>query len=255
MASSSQELTEEQNSGFAVALDVFSGPFSVLLSLIARRKLDVTEVALAEVTDEFIEFVRTQDQFDLSEVSEFLLVAATLLELKASRLLPGAETDEEDLELLERRDLLFAKLLQYRAYQEASTVLSELMSAQSHVAPRDVPLEPQFQNIIPAADLNLSTEDLARLAAQAITRDHEEPTVFLEHLHSALVSVESQIVHIRQALEARGEQSFLQLCADAEDIPTIISRFMAVLELMRSGTISASQDEALSSILITLRRQ
>ncbi|MGO1591099.1 MAG: segregation and condensation protein A [Ancrocorticia sp.] len=250
-----EEVSEQQEGAFAVTLDVFAGPFSVLLSLIARRKLDVTEVALSEVTDEFIEFIRAEEVYDLSQVSEFLLVAATLLELKASRLIPGAETDEEDLELLERRDILFAKLLQYRAYKEASAALSELIVAQGRSAPRDVPLDPEFADAVPEVQLDLSTEQLAMLAVQAISRDHEEPVVLVDHLHSALVSIDSQITYLRGVLDDHHEHSFEQLCANATDLPTIVSRFMAVLELMRSGDVVASQAAALETILISLRRQ
>lgn len=245
---------EESEDAFAVTLDVFAGPFSVLLSLIARRKLDVTEVALAEVTDEFIKFIRAQDRYDLSEVSEFLVVAATLLELKASRLLPGAEIGDEDVELLEKRDILFAKLLQYRAYKEASSILSELIAAQSKTAPRDVPLEPEYRDALPEIDLTVSVEQLAMLAAQAITRRHEEPTVFVEHLHRSLVSVESQIAYLKAELADARQHSFQELCEDAPDVPTIVSRFMAVLELMRAGTVEVSQKEALATILVGLRR-
>ena len=248
-------VTEEPERAFAVTLDVFAGPFSLLLSLIARRKLDVTEVALAEVTDEFIEFIRAQEDFDLSEVSEFLVVAATLLELKASRLLPGVEAEEEDLELLERRDILFAKLLQYRAYREASVALSEMINVQARSAPRDVPVEPEFVGAVPDLDLDITPEQLSLLAIRAISQSHEEPAVLVDHLHTALVSVDSQIEYVRDILADHRDHSFQELCEDAPDVPTIVARFMAVLELMRSGTVVASQKEALDTILVALRRQ
>ena len=158
----------EGDGAFAVTLDVFSGPFSVLLSLISKRRLDVTEVALAEVTDEFIAFIRSHSVYNLSQASEFLVVAATLLNLKAARLLLGREESEEELELLEQRDLLFAKLLQYRAYKRASQRFRCAMASQARAYPRDVPLEPEFVEFVPRLELNVTPQELAMLAVQAL---------------------------------------------------------------------------------------
>lgn len=242
----------ESDGAFAVTLDVFSGPFSVLLSLISKRRLDVTEVALAEVTDEFIAFIRSHSVYNLSQASEFLVVAATLLDLKAARLLPGREESEEELELLEQRDLLFAKLLQYRAYKRASQRFMRTMASQARAYPRDVPLDPEFVGLIPGLRLNLAPEELALLAFQAFSRDQSEPTVSLEHLHHPRVSVSSQITYVCEILRQRGSATFSQLCADALNRQTVVSRFMAILELIRRGEIRVEQSDALETLTIAL---
>lgn len=240
----------EGDGAFAVTLDVFSGPFSVLLSLISKRRLDVTEVALAEVTDEFIAFIRSHSVYNLSQASEFLVVAATLLNLKAARLLLGREDSEEELELLEQRDLLFAKLLQYRAYKRASQRFRCAMASQARAYPRDVPLEPEFVEFVPRLELNVTPQELAMLAVQAFSRDQSEPTVSLKHLHNPLVSVSSQITYVREILAGHHRVTFSHLCADAPNRQTVVSRFMAILELIRRGEIRVEQFEALETLTI-----
>src|SRR5690625_520242 len=147
--------------GFAVNLENFSGPFDLLLSLIAKHQLDITEIALAQVTDEFIAHLAGQAEFDLGQASEFLVVAATLLDLKAARLLPrGAVDDEEDLELLEARDLLFARLLQYRAYKEVAGDLERRWALGTRSFPRSVPLEPHFAALLPELVIRVGPQRL-----------------------------------------------------------------------------------------------
>ena len=238
------------NGEFAVELDVFSGPFSVLLSLIARKRLDVTEVALAEVTDEFIAFVRSRPELDLSRVSEFLVVAATLLEMKAARLLPRDSQEEEDLELLERRDLLFAKLLQYRAFKEVARDIASTLAEQALCVPRSVPLEERYAQAVPAVTVSIGLADFAALAAAAFVREHREPEGSVEHMHAAPVPVASQVEYIASRLAAGERLSFAALCADAGDTPTVVSRFLAVLELLRAGRIDVEQSEALGALVL-----
>ena len=241
------ELADESRP-FAVTLDVFSGPFEVLLSLITRKKLDITEVALAQVTDEFLAFVASQSEADLSEVSQFLVVAATLLDLKAARLLPHEEIEEEDLELLEARDLLFAKLLQYRAFKEVAADLAARFAQQWLYVARDVPLEPQYKAALPQLELALTPQYLAMLAAQAMSR--KEPTIGLSHIHAPLVSVESQVALIRDRLVVGDRMSFTQLCADAREVPIVVARFLAVLDLLRRGEIEIEQAGALEPFTV-----
>ncbi|MDY5272750.1 MAG: ScpA family protein [Arcanobacterium sp.] len=233
---------------FAVSLAVFSGPFEVLLSLINRRKLDITEVALSEVTDEFLAFVATQSEADLSQVSEFVVVAATLLDLKAARLLPNTHDDEEDVALLEARDLLFAKLLQYRAFKEVATDIAERLSAQMLFVPRSVPLEEPFRGLLPEVELGITPQYLAMLAAQALTR--KEPQITLDHIHDPLVSVESQVHAIYERLAIGDRMSFHDLCKDAPNVATVVSRFLAVLDLLRRSEVRVEQEHALAPLLI-----
>ncbi|MDP9800000.1 segregation and condensation protein A [Arcanobacterium wilhelmae] len=243
-------LLEESAGGFAVELDAFSGPFEVLLTLIARKRLDITEVALGAVTDEFLAFVAAQDEADLSQMSEFVVVAATLLDLKAARLLPKEDRDDDDnYELLEARDLLFAKLLQYRAFKEVAAVFAARLASQSLAYARDVPLEEYFRSLLPEVQLRATAADLARIVAGAFSRT--PPIVRLDHLHDPLVPVETQVSYIRDRLIVGDRVSFASLCADAENIPTIVSRFMAVLEMLRDGEVRVEQEAALAALIIT----
>lgn len=227
--------------GFHVHLDVFDGPFDLLLSLIAKRRLDVTLVALAQVTDEFVEYLRRHgDDWDLDQASEFLVVAATLLDLKVSRLLPSAEVDEEDLAALEARDLLFARLLQYRAYKEAAARFADLMAEAARRFPRSVGLDATFQGLLPEVDLGVDAEGLAAIAARACA-PRVLPVVDVGHIHVPVVSVREQAVVLAERLAAAGTLTFRALVADCPDTMTVVGRFLAVLELYREGAVAFDQ--------------
>ena len=226
---------------FEVHLDVFDGPFDLLLSLIAKRRLDVTLVAIAKVTDDFVHYIRDRgDDWDLDTATEFLVVAATLLDLKVARLLPSAEVDEEDLALLEARDLLFARLLQYRAYKDVVAVIRTLMDTASHRYPRLVPLEPQFANLVPEVQLGVGPTEFADLAARALA-PRPVPVVDIGHLHGPLVSVREQAAILAERLRAGGAATFRALVADCPDTMTVVGRFLALLELYREGVLSFEQ--------------
>lgn len=234
--------------GFDVSLDIFSGPFDVLLSLIAKRRLDITDVALAEVTDEFLAHARARAEMDLSQASEFLLIASTLLALKAARLLPSEQDHDEDLELLEARDLLFAKLLQYKAYKDLAVLITRTLAENSLAVPRDVPLEQEFAALMPEIDLRITPEGLAVLARRALERDTSVPEIRLDHLHAPLVSVDSQVEVLRVRLAGRGAVTFRDLCDDAPSAAAVVARFLAVLELLRQRSVDIRQDAALSEL-------
>lgn len=245
-------IQEDLGSGsrFAVNLDVFSGPFEVLLSLISKHRLDVTDVALAKITDEFIAFVRDQDEAALDQMSEFVVVAATLLDLKAARLLPRDEREDDDLlALFEARDVLFAKLLQYRAFKKVAVELAQRMREQSLSFARDVPVEPEFSQIRPPVEIRLSPVELALFAASVFAR--KPNTVATEHIHDPLVPVESQVVYIRERLAVGESITFGDLCSDAPDVSTVVSRFLAVLDLLRRGEIECDQTGPLAPLTIT----
>ena len=234
---------------FQVHLDVFEGPFDLLLGLIAKHQLDVTEVALSKVTDEFIAHIRAAGSaWDLGQATEFLVVAATLLDLKAARLLPSAEVeDEEDLALLEARDLLFARLLQYRAYKQAAMHLSGLLAAESRRYPRQVQLEPRFAGLLPEVLLGLGPQEFAALAARALT-PRVEPTVSIEHVHGGVVSVREQTALLRARLSRSGGGSFRGLTADCNGTLEVVARFLGLLELYREGLVAFEQAEALGEL-------
>ena len=237
--------------GFRVSLDVFEGPFDLLLGLISKHQLDVTEVALSKVTDDFIAHIRALGaSWDLGQATEFLVVAATLLDLKAARLLPGAEVeDEEDLALLEARDLLFARLLQYRAYKLAAAHLSGLISDEAHRFPRQVSLEPRYAGLLPEVLLGLGPAEFAHLAAKALTPRAEE-IVAIDHVHGGTVSVREQTALLHERLRRTGGASFRTLTADCNGTLEVVARFLGLLELYREGLISFEQAEALAELRI-----
>ncbi|WP_082526440.1 ScpA family protein [Kitasatospora sp. MBT63] len=237
--------------GFQVRLDNFEGPFDLLLSLIAKHKLDVTEVTLSRVTDEFVAHIRAMGpDWDLDAATEFLVVAATLLDLKAARLLPAAEIeDEEDLALLEARDLLFARLLQYRAYKEAAAVLAARWAAELRQRPRTVGLEPHHAALLPEVVLTVGPARLAELAARAMT-PRPEPAVYVDHIHTPAVSVREQAAVVVDRLTALGEATFGRLVDDAGNTLVVVARFLALLELYREKVLDFDQPEALGELLV-----
>ncbi|MFG1677891.1 segregation and condensation protein A [Micromonospora sp. NPDC049282] len=238
-------------SGFTVRLDNFTGPFDLLLQLISKHKLDVTEVALHKVTDEFIAYLRAMgDQWDLDETSEFLLVAATLLDLKAARLLPSAEVeDEEDLALLEARDLLFARLLQYKAYKEAAAHIAELEAVGGRRYPRAVTLEPRYAEALPDLVLGIGPQRLLKLAVKAMS-PKPVPEVSIAHVHMVRVSVREHAGVIADRLRRVGVATFSLLCADCEMTLEVVARFLALLELYRQGLVAFVQEQALEELTV-----
>ncbi|MFI9240281.1 segregation and condensation protein A [Streptomyces sp. NPDC053079] len=234
---------------FTVRLANFEGPFDLLLQLIAKHKLDVTEVALSKVTDEFMAHIRAMGpDFDLDQTTEFLVVAATLLDLKAARLLPAAEVeDEADLALLEARDLLFARLLQYRAYKRIAEIFSERLATEGRRHPRTVGLEPHHAELLPEVVLGIGPQRLAELAVKAM-RPKPAPQVYVDHIHAPLVSVREQAEVVVTRLREAGEASFGELTEDAPDTLTVVARFLALLELYRERVVALDQDEALGAL-------
>lgn len=244
-----QDLRLAAPPAFQVHLDVFEGPFDLLLGLIAKHQLDVTEVALSQVTDEFIAHIRAAGaHWDLGQATEFLVVAATLLDLKAARLLPSAAVeDEDDLALLEARDLLFARLMQYRAYKQAAAHLADLLAAESTRYPRSVQLEPRFATLLPEVLLGLGPAEFAALAARALT-PREAPRVSVEHVHGGTVSVREQTAVLRLRLQRGGGGSFRALTADCCGTLEVVARFLGLLELFREGLVAFEQAEALGEL-------
>lgn len=238
-------------SAFSVSLDGFEGPFDLLLQLISKHKLEVTELALHVVTDEFIAHIRAQgSEWDLGEATEFLVVAATLLDLKAARLLPSGEVeDEEDLALLEARDLLFARLLQYRAYKEVSALFADRMAHAARQVPRTVGLEPHFAQLLPEVILGLGPEAFAALAAKALT-PKVDPEVGVSHLHVPLVSVREQAAILVGRLRRMRTTTFRALIADCDTTMLVIGRFLALLELYRDAAVAFEQVTPLGDLTI-----
>jgi segregation and condensation protein A len=237
--------------GFEVHLGVFEGPFDLLLGLIAKHELDITAVSLSTVTDEFISFIRQMGPvWDLDRASEFLVVAATLVDLKAARLLPAVEVeDEDDLALLEARDLLFARLLQYRAYKEVAAILARMFAAEHRRYPRAVGPEPQFAGLLPEVLLGLGPTQFAELAARALA-PKPPVVVSVAHLHSPTVSVREQAGILSERLRRLGTATFRSLTAECGATVEIVARFLALLDLFRDGFVAFEQVAPLGDLLI-----
>ena len=245
---------ESAGPGFEVHLDVFEGPFDLLLALISKHKLDITEIALAKVTFEFMAHIRAHQashtEWDLSQASEFLLVAATLLDLKSSRLLPQlGPQDDDDLALIEARDLLFARLLQYRAFKQVAGAFAEQMATAGRMTARQAGLDPHFAALLPELVMGITPEQLAMIAARAMT-PRVVPTVGLEHLHAPAVSVREQASLMVERLRALRSCSFRSLVADADSTLVIVARFLALLELFHESVVTFDQAEALGELTV-----
>ncbi|WP_199444234.1 segregation and condensation protein A [Umezawaea beigongshangensis] len=234
---------------FTVKLTNFEGPFDLLLQLISQHTLDVTEVALHTVTDDFIAHLRGRGEaWDLDETTEFLVIAATLLDLKAARLLPAGDVeDEEDLALLEARDLLFARLLQYRAYKQVAALFAELERGALRRYPRSVALEQRFEGLLPEVMLGVGPAQFADVAA-AVFRPKPPPSVSLSHLHVARVSVREHAALLRVRLAEVGEATFAELTADCAETLEVVARFLALLELYREQVLAFEQPDALEEL-------
>ncbi|MGA8987660.1 segregation and condensation protein A [Aeromicrobium sp.] len=241
------DVDESAPVGFSVDLTNFEGPFDLLLQLISKHQLDITEVALSKVTGDFIAYIKALGD-DLEQTTNFLLVASTLLDLKTARLLPQAEVeDEEDLALLEARDLLFARLMQYRAFKQVARVIAERLAKEQKRFPRIVSLEPRFADLLPEVLISVGPQELAQLAAAAFEAK-PVPILSLTHLHAPQVSVREQAHLVVDQLRRRGEMTFRALTADAPDLMTKVARFLAVLELFREGVIAFEQATPLGDL-------
>jgi segregation and condensation protein A len=253
-----------EGGAFEISLDNFEGPFDLLLSLIAKHKLDITEIALSKVTDEFIAHMKAMgtpsstvqgatpdgDGWNLDHCTSFLVVAATLLDLKAARLLPqGDVEDEEDLALLEARDLLFARLLQYKAFKQVAGVLETRLAAEARRHPRAVGLEERFAGLLPEVLIGIGLEQFAGLAAKAL-EPKPVPELSLQHIHAARVSVREQAALVVQRLRRSGTITFRALCGDSPDTLTTVARFLALLELFREGAVGFDQVTPLGELTV-----
>lgn len=244
-----------ESSPFNVHLDNFDGPFDLLLQLISRHKMDITEVSLSIVTDEFISFIRALEAsgegWRLDQATEFLVIAATLLDLKAARLLPSGEIeDEEDLALLEARDILFARLLQYRAFKEIAATFAARIEAADKSFARVVALDPALSALLPEVLIGVGAPRFAAIAERVLT-PKTPPVVAVEHLHSSLVSVAEESKLVVEALRRSRTLSFRSLCSDADSTLVIVARFLALLDLYRQGALRFEQVIALGELQIS----
>jgi segregation and condensation protein A len=242
---------EEISDSFVVSLEEFSGPFDVLLSLIAKHRLDVTALALHQVTDDFVAYIKARgDEWTLDEATEFLVIAATLLDLKAARLIPGGEVeDEEDIAVLEARDLLLARLLQYRAFKEMSADFKYRLATAGRQHPRAAGLDDKFAKLLPEVELGMGPDDFANLAARAL--EPKLPDVIsVAHIHAARVSVREQAAIIVERLRRVGQASFRTLTRDCDTTLLVVARFLALLEIYRDGLVTFDQATPLGELYV-----
>jgi segregation and condensation protein A len=251
----SRDVNAASGAAFSVHLENFDGPFDLLLQLISRHKMDITEISLSLVTDEFISFIRSLEQsgqgWRLDQATEFLVVAATLLDLKAARLLPSGEVDdEEDLALLEARDILFARLLQYRAFKEIAATFADRIALSDKSFARVVALEASLSALLPEVLIGVGPARFAAIAERVLT-PKSSPVVSVEHLHLPLVSVMEESKRVVEALRRSTSLSFRNLIADADTTLVIVARFLALLDLYRQGVLRFNQVIALGELQIS----
>ena len=248
-------ITDGRVAGFSLHLSNFDGPFDLLLQLISKHKMDITEVALGTVTDEFIAYIKqlenAESGWDLDKTTEFLVVAATLLDLKAAKLLPSGQVDDEaDLALLEARDLLFARLLQYRAFKEIASIFTERIEREEKSFARLVALEPHLAQLLPEVLIGVGAQRFAAIANRVLT-PKTSPVFSIDHLHQPTVSVAEQASRMVEQLRRAGRMTFRGLTADAENTLVVIARFLALLELYKEGVIRFEQMISLGELQIT----
>jgi len=248
-------ITDGRVSGFSLHLDNFDGPFDLLLQLISRHKMDITEIALGTVTNEFISYIKqlenSENGWDLDKTTEFLVVAATLLDLKAAKLLPSGQIDDEaDLALLEARDLLFARLLQYRAFKELSAIFAERIEREEKSFARLVALEPHFAQLLPEVLIGVGSQRFAAIANRVLT-PKTAPTFNIEHIHRPLVSVAEQALKVVEHLRRASRVTFRALIADADSTLVVVARFLALLELYKEGVVRFEQVISLGELQIS----
>lgn len=244
----------ERGTGFELSIGNFDGPFDLLLSLISKHEMDITEVSLSKVTDEFISYLKTLDEHqELEQATEFLVIAATLLDLKIAGLLPKGEVvDAEDVALLEARDLLFARLLQYRAFKDVSIWFADSFNRELGRVARDVPIEERFREQKPELNWTMSLEDFAKLAEEVFT-PRVIPSVGLTHLHAPRVSIREQAAEVITLLRKSPRLTFREVIATVKDRAVVVARFLAVLELYRYNAIGFEQETPLGDLMISWR--
>lgn len=252
-SSAEAEISTEESatSGFQVNLEVYSGPFDALLGMIANNKLELTEVSLSSITEEFLTYVRGLDfTKNMDEASAFLDIASILVEAKSVAILPGGEDsqhDEQSLEALRERDLLFARLLQYRAYKQAAGDFRARIAANSGRFPHPAAMDEGIAAMLPELVWTLTPLELAQLAAQVIA-NAPASEVSIHQLHVPLVDLRAQSMVVRDrliaALESKGDQSmsFSELTRDCTSRIEVVARFMAVLVFFKQGVLQYQQD-------------
>ncbi len=225
---------------YQVRLEVFEGPFDLLLHLIAKRELDIYEVSLAQITEEYLEHLRTMTELDLEVATGFLLVAATLIELKASRLLPGTRADDDELMAMAERDVLIARLLEYRAFKDAAERLAAMIVANAGYAGREAGPGSDFSHLLPDVLARVKPQELADIAVGALT-PKRPPRVDVSHITPIRATVGEAAIEIGAILRDRGRATFRELTTTTPHRIDVVVRFLALLELYKRGYVELTQ--------------
>lgn len=235
---------------YQVKLGVFQGPFDLLLHLIAKREVDIYEVSLSEITEEYLAYIKGLQELDLEVATEFLVVAATLIEIKASRLLPGPPVDDEDALAISDRDVLIARLLEYKAFKDAAAHLVEAMEANAAYFGRSAGPGPEYERLAPDLLARVTPERFAEIAVRAMT-PVPVPVLDLSHITPIRVSVSEAIDEVLSALDRDERVSFRELTRACHTRIDLVVRFLAILELIKRGEVDVAQAETFGDIHVT----
>lgn len=237
---------------YTVSLDVFEGPFDLLLHLISKREVDVYEVSLAGITEEYLLHLKAMQELDLEVATEFLVVAATLIEIKAARLLPGKQVEDEDGLLLSEPDLLIARLLEYRAFKDAAAMLADRIRENAGYIARTAGPGREYDHLCPDLLSRVTVEGLAAMALRAL---QPKPVAVLDlsHITPIRVTVEEAIDEVMRTLATSARISFKELTRNCHSRIDIVVRFLALLELMKRGEADVDQAEVFGEIEVRLR--
>ncbi|HEV2754891.1 MAG TPA: ScpA family protein [Actinomycetota bacterium] len=233
---------------YEVKLEVFEGPIDLLLHLITRQRVDIYDVSLSQITEEYLAAIEGLDGTDLETATSFLVVAATLLELKSARLLPGRAGDEEAGHLLEERDLLLARLVECATFRDAGAWLARGLEAGGAFHGRSVGLEDRFVDLAPKLVVKTSPERLGALAA-ALLAPRPAPEVDVSHVAPIRATVRDAILEVAGFLSSRpGPAAFRELCSGVSERIDVVVRFLALLELFKAGAVDLVQVERFGDI-------
>lgn len=232
---------------YEVKLEVFQGPIDLLLHLITRQRLDIYEVSLAQITDEFVQVTKELTRTDLERATGFLVVAASLLELKSARLLPSRRVEDLDPHLLEERDLLLARLVECATFRDAGAWLGRLLASGETFHGRSAGLEPQFEGLVPELRIDVTRDQLASIAERVLASP-ADVDLDTSHVRAVAASVRDAIADVADQLRRRVAVTFEELCADAPERIDVVVRFLALLELFKAGAVDIEQSDRFGRI-------
>jgi segregation and condensation protein A len=235
---------------YQIKLDIFEGPFDLLLDLIDKQKLDIYDIPIARITEEYLVYLRKMKELNLDIASEFILMAITLIEIKTSSLLPATEEPEKDeISPQEAREMLVARLIEYKKFKNASSELAKRTYQYGHIYPREAPLEERFARLQPDFLQDVSLLDLARIYQSILLRT---PRLDFSHMSPIVISVEERMQAVAERLKEARSFTFRELTSSCENRIEIIVTFLAILELFKAGMVYLDQSETFGELRVEL---